>query len=229
MNLIVPVAANNVKYKGGVPNAFSLDSDGLMVCVKAILGLNLDIFDNIYFTILDSHNHLYNLEKTFKLQFERLNIKAKLVKLSNPTRNQAETIYQTIKQENLKGAIYIKDADCFFKANVSTENSVAIFPLEKLCLVNPQHKSYVSIDEMFYITNIIEKRIISHYFCAGGYSFEDAKTFIEYYVKYRENDDLYLSHIIYAMLLDRHIFRPHIVKSYNDYELKFDIIPQYNE
>lgn len=229
MNLIVPVAASNVKYKGDVPYAFSLDNDGLMVCVKAILGLNLDVFDNIYYTILDSHNDLYNLERIFKFQFERLRIKAKLVKLSNPTRNQAETIYQTIKQECIEGAIYIKDADCFFKIDVSPMNSVAIFPLEELCLVNPQHKSYVSIDEMFYITNIIEKRIISHYFCAGGYSFEDAKTFIEYFVRYRENDNLYLSHIIYAMLLDRHIFRPHIVKSYNDYELKFDIIPQYNE
>lgn len=71
---------------------------------------------------------------------------------------------------------------------------------------------------MYYITNIIEKRIISHYFNAGGYIFEDAVMFCSYYEKYRHKTGLCLSHIIYSMLLDKQIFRPTVVDDYIDFE-----------
>lgn len=40
-----------------------------------------------------------------------------------------------------------------FHAKLCRENSVAIYPLENLSWVNPQNKSYVAIDDMFYVTN----------------------------------------------------------------------------
>ena len=83
--------------------------------------------------------------------------------------------------------------------------------VENLEWVNPQHKSYVQVDDMFYITNIIEKKIISHYFCAGGYCFEKVDDYCKYYESLQDNDDLYLSHIIYSMLLDKMIFRPILI------------------
>jgi hypothetical protein len=67
------------------------------------------------------------------------------------------------------------------------------------------------------VTNIIDKRIISHNFCAGGYSFENVDDFAHYYNMLRDEQGLYLSHVIYAMLLDRHIFRPEYVNDYIDY------------
>ena len=86
-------------------------------------------------------------------------------------------------------------------------------------MVNPQHKSYVAVDDMLYITNTIEKRVIDHYFNAGGYCFEDAETFVSYYQRFAGQKGLYLSHIVYAMLLDGHIFRPFIAEDYKDLEL----------
>ena len=99
--------------------------------------------------------------------------------LDEATSSQAETIYATIIKESIKGSFFIKDADCSFGAEIFPHNGIVVYPLEKLSMVNPQHKSYVAVDDMLYITNTIEKRVIDHYFNAGGYCFEDAETFMD--------------------------------------------------
>ena len=217
-SLIVPIAADKPLFEKEMPFDFSLAPDGIMYCIKAILGLNLDKFTNMYFTILKKHDDLYCLSDLFALQFKRLKlVNAKVVVLSESTASQPETIYRTIEQEGINGAFFIKDADCSFTSEVEPINSVAIYPLEKLEWVNPQHKSYVAVDDMFYVTNIIEKKIVSHYFSAGGYSFESALLFCKYIERYENTQGLYISHIIYSMLLDKTIFRPYLVSKYNDY------------
>ena len=74
------------------------------------------------------------------------------------------------------------------------------------------------MDNLFYITNIIEKRVIGHLINAGGYCFEDAEIFCRYFEKLMtQNEKLYLSHIVYAMLLDKIDFRPTIVEDFEDW------------
>jgi hypothetical protein len=137
--------------------------------------------------------------------------------LDEPTTSQAETIYRTIQQENITGSIFIKDADSSFTAEVTPYNGVAVFPLEKMDYIDPRDKSYVAVDDMQYITNIIEKRVVSHFFSAGGYCFQSANDFCKYYLELAEYPHLYLSHIIYAMLLNNKPFRPIAVKNYKDW------------
>ena len=72
---------------------------------------------------------------------------------------------------------------------------------------------------MFYVTNIIEKRVVSHFFSAGGYCFEDAQEFCSYYEKLKNHKSLYLSHVIYSMLLDKKIFRPILIDDYQDWSV----------
>ena len=116
--------------------------------------------------------------------------------------------------------VFVKEADCYFTADeILPQNSVAIYALENLPIVDPQHKSYVAVDDMFYVTNIIEKRVVSHFFSAGGYCFEDADEFCRYYSRLKEYSPLYLSHIIYMMLLDKKIFRPILVEDYQDWSV----------
>lgn len=91
---------------------------------------------------------------------------------------------------------------------------------EELELVDPRHKSYVAVDDMQHVTNIIEKRVVSHLFNAGGYCFEDVAKFLKVYDKYASLGHVYLSHLIYAMLLDGDLFRPIQVKEYNDWNIQ---------
>ena len=218
-SLIVPIAADKQEYESHIPFVFRMDDSGMMYCLKAIQGLELSAFENIYITILRKHDELFGISGMLKLQIERLKQKnVHICILETPTRNQAETIYQTIKQEKISGAIYIKDADGYFKSEIVVQNGVAVCPIEKLPVLNPQHKSYVKVDNLFYITNIIEKRVISHLINAGGYCFEDATLFCEYYERVsKTNEKLYLSHIVYSMLLDKIDFRPTIVENFEDW------------
>lgn len=219
-SLIVPIAADKPEYESHIPYVFRMDDSGTMYCLKAILGLELSAFENIYITILKKHDVKYGIAGMLHLQIERLQLKnVHICVLEKTTRNQAETIFQTIKQEGIKGAIYIKDSDGYFKSEVVVQNGVAVCPIEKLKVLKPQNKSYVNVDNMYYITNIIEKRVIGHMINVGGYCFEDAELFCQYFDRLMaKNEKLYLSHIVYAMLLDGLVFRPTVVEDYEDWE-----------
>lgn len=218
-SLIVPIAADKVDYETRIPSVFHVAEDGTLLCVKSILGMNLSRFDKIYFTILKKLDERYSLKDRLLLQFKIHGLdKAEIVILDTPTSSQPETIYQTIKQENITGGIFIKDADCYLEGEITKANSLAIYPLESLRWVNPQDKSYVSVDDMYYVTNIIEKRIVSHYFTAGGYCFESAKQYNAYYKHFSGQKGLYLSHIVYMMLLNGVLFRPVRVNKYIDFQ-----------
>lgn len=217
-SLIVPIAAYKKEYESHIPNEFMLASDGVMMCIKAIMGIDLDKFEHIYFTILREHSKQYQLKSLLELQFLRLGLhQAQVVELDKHTSSQPETVYKTIQKVGISGSFMVKDADCYMEGEILQQNSVAVYPLEKLSWVDPQHKSYVAVDDMNYVTNIIEKRIISHYFCAGAYVFEDKDNFVKCFESLSNRSKLYLSHIIYKMLLQGEVFRPIVATKYVDY------------
>ena len=76
---------------------------------------------------------------------------------------------------------------------------------------------------MYYLTNIIEKTVVGHYIRAGGYAIDNVDTFLHYYHLLRQYGRFYLSHIIYAMLLDKKTFRPMMVEEYKDWGTKKDL------
>lgn len=219
MTLIVPIAADKAAYIDKLPQPFRFDDEGTMYCVKAILGLPLKEISGIYFVILRAHDNRFMLNEQLQMQFRKHNlVNAHVTILDKPTSSQAETVTRAIEINNIQGTVFIKDADCYFTADeIMPQNGVAIYALENLPIVDPQHKSYVSVDDMFYVTNIIEKRVVSHFFSAGGYCFKDAETFCKYYYQLKDYTPLYLSHIIYAMLLDKQIFRPIEIEDYEDW------------
>ncbi len=221
MTLIVPIAANNDDYAHKLPQPFRLDDEGMMYCVRAITGLPLDQMDNIYFVVLRDHDERFMLNEQLMMQFRRHHLaNAHVTILDEPTGSQAETVARAIELNGITGMVFIKDADCYFTADeILPQNGVAIYALENLPIVDPQHKSYVAVDDMFYVTNIIEKRVVSRFFSAGGYCFEDAAEFCRYYERLKEYSPLYLSHIIYSMLLDKKIFRPIEIDDYQDWSV----------
>lgn len=220
-NLIVPIASYKGEYLNSLPLVFVKDEEGLIPCIKAVQALDYFRFDHIYFTILRTLDNQHDLSALLQEQFNRIGLsRAEIVVLEEPTMSQPDTIYQTIQKAHIQGAIFIKDADCSFSGEILPQNGVVIYPLESLPWVNPQNKSYVAVDDNFYVTNIIEKKIISHYFLAGGYCFEDAELYCRYYLPFAEQKGLYLSHIIYSMLLEKHLFRPILATQYTDFEMQ---------
>ena len=227
--LIIPIAVDTDKMGTEMPYLFGLDSNGLMYCVKSIVGLPLEFFSDIYFTILHKHNLRYRLVEMMQIQFDRLGIshKTHIYELEKSTSSQPETLYRTVVENHITGAVLFKDADSYFTTEVYPENTLYIFPLDGLEMVNPKNKSYVMIDDMYYITNIIEKKIVSRFFCASGYGNEDVQDFVLEYEKLSTLPQLHLSHIVYSLLLQQIHFRPQMVKEYKDWGTKEDFKRNY--
>ena len=82
ISLIIPIGADNIEYENYMPYIFNFAPDGISLCIKSIQGLDLNRFDNIYFTILEKYDKKYYLSLLLKLQFKKLGLSnAKVVVL----------------------------------------------------------------------------------------------------------------------------------------------------
>ena len=219
MNLILPVGGLSSRFPGMKPKWLLTHPNGNLMIIEALKGLQLDKFDSIYLICIKEHYEKYKFEEGVKKQFESIGClnKFNIVVLDNLTDSQPETVYLGIKKANIKGQIYIKDSDNYFIENTSKGNFVSNFDLNDMALVHAKNKSYVMVNDQGIITNIVEKRVVSSLFNVGGYGFESADTFCEYYEKLQNEDNLYVSHIIFSMILDGHNFSSSKVKDYTDW------------
>lgn len=216
MNLIVPVAGESSRFPGTRPKWMLTHPSGDLMLNESLKGLNLEDCKKVFIVALDKHMKEYECLKGIEKSISEQSwaSKAELVLLDKPTKSQPETVVEGIKKSNLSGPIFIKDADNFFRCKVSPTNEIAVHDLSSVGLINPGNKSYVNIDENNLVTNIVEKNIISSTFCVGGYSFESEKLFLEYFEKCKDYPNLYISHLIYNMILEDKAFQ---VQSVNDY------------
>ena len=217
MNLIIPAAGKSSRFPNLRPKWLLTHPDGNLMVVAAIKGLNLEKVENVYLTILEEHLHQYASIEGIFAAFKEVGVVPKIYVLKQPTESQPETVYRTIIDNDIEGPIFIKDVDNFFVADLEEGNYVCTCDLNDLQSVNASNKSYVSLNDMDLIDNIVEKRIISSNFCVGGYSFLKAEQFVEYYEKMEQDDSLYISHIIFNMILDNTLFSSKEISDYCDW------------
>ena len=228
-NLIVPMVCGCLDK---MSLEFQYNDDGEMKCIEALSEMSLLTFDNIYFVLPWGGDIRWDLQDKLKVSVKRLRRNMRIREDTEVhyvilpiTSSQAETIYETIKSCKIRGSIFIKDADNKFTIKTTpTDNSVCLFSLENCNIVDPQHKSYVTLDDNMFVTNMIEKRVVSSYFNCGGYSFKDVNDFIEGYEfckKFENKEHMYLSHIIYYLILfKKMIFKPVMAESYTDFAIE---------
>jgi hypothetical protein len=163
---------------------------------SAISGLSLEKFDRIVLVCLKEHIEKYDcqagIEESFSLLGKEVADKLKIIKLQSRTKSQAETVATAIQELGDVRSFYIKDSDNY-------------------------NKSYVTKNELGNISNIVEKRIVSSEFCCGGYGFRAASEYLEAYHKVSHIDSLYVSHVIFQMLLDGVVFSTVDATSYKDW------------
>ena len=219
MNLIIPAAGKSTRFPGLRPKWMLVHPNGNMMVTEAIRNFNLQEVSRIFLVILQEQVEQYNCVAGIERAFENIGMrdKLKIVVLNKATRHQPETVARAIQQEHIEGPIFIKDSDNTFQCPLAPKNGVAVFDLNKMSLVNPSNKSYVTLDDNQMVNNIIEKQVISPFFCTGGYAFKSSAEYLKYYDILQQNENLYISHIIYKMLLDGIPFEPLFVSHYEDW------------
>lgn len=219
ITMILPIAGRSSRFPKMNPKWSLTHPRGDMMVVEAIKGIERENIGRICVIGLAEHDERFRLVETLSVQFKALGLlpMVDFVLLDKPTRHQPETIAEGLRRGQVEGPIYIKDSDNFFRHKPTPGNSVAGYDLHKMEKVNARSKSYFEINGDGYITNIVEKRIVGSKFCAGAYSFESAARYLEYYDPIADNGEIYVSHIIYSMILDNIGFMATDVEDYIDW------------
>ena len=186
---------------------------------EAISKLSLQQFDRITVVGLEALERKHRFEHALRQEFALLEgmPPVDVVLLANPTRSQPETVACGLLEAGIKGPFYVKDSDNRFRDEPVPDNSVTCLDLHTLSMVNASNKSYVSANEDGVIVNIVEKKIISSSFCVGGYGFLSAEDYLHQWELLKDHNNLYISHIIFALMLAGTQFRMRIASDYDDW------------
>jgi hypothetical protein len=143
--------------------------------------------------------------------------------LERPTSSQSETVAETLRALKLEEPFLVKDSDGSFVLRdvEATANYVCVQSLNECDSINARNKSYVRVDDADRVTDIREKRVISDLFNVGGYFFVSPQQFLQYYERLATSrtttQELYLSHVIAAMLGDDITFQARRIADYRDW------------
>ena len=111
--LLVPMAGRSSRFPNLRPKwQLTHPMTNRFMVTEAILGLNLDFFDNIYFICLQEHEDKYHFTKGFVSELDELGLREKsnIVLLKEKTSSQSETVYTFLSGQELEGFIFIKDS-----------------------------------------------------------------------------------------------------------------------
>ena len=207
--LIIPAAGKSSRFPGTRPKWMLTHPDGSMMINASIKQFDLSNVSKIVVVVLSEHLSENNIDiDTIIRSFKDAGVDkaVQVISLEEETKSQPETVYQAIKRGLVKGSCFIKDSDNTFEYKPSAKNEVVFHDLNKCGLIKAHNKSYVSLDKNMIIDGIVEKKIVSPYFCVGGYSFKDADEFCASYESLSSKKDLFVSHVVFDRILSGSIF-----------------------
>ena len=210
-SLILPVAGRSSRFPGTRPKWLLTMPDGKLMIEKSLEKLDPQMFDRVIIVCLKEHIDKYFSEKSLESFITNFPIKnVELSILDSPTSSQSETVATALIKENVEGPFFVKDCDNCFETKWSGRNEISTLNLNQVGLVDAKNKSYVIVDGLDNILNIVEKQVISNLFCCGGYGFESPRTFLRHFKSIKRDNagsEIYISHVIYSMLLAGECFK----------------------
>jgi hypothetical protein len=216
--LILPVAGRSSRFPGMRPKWLLTMPDGKLMLEKSVELFDLSPFDRVVVVCLKEHISLYLTEETLKEVTSAIGHKSvEFCILDEPTSSQSETVEFAIQKAKISGSFFVKDCDNMFKFKWDGSNQIAVLDLNDIELIDAKNKSYVISDALDNVNNIIEKQVISNLFCCGGYGFHDAEEFVRHFRCIKMNEEIYISHVIYSMLMNGIGFKIKKASDYTDW------------
>lgn len=201
MEILVPAAGLSTRFPDLPPKYLLVDdNDNRMIenAVSPYIGRG-----DMYIGILKEHDEKYNAAG--KVQSISTVPEITPIVLPEKTKGPADTVYQMCKYLDRfidDGAFLVKDCDSFFDHIIHKGNYVCVADVhDHSILRNLGAKSFVQVNDQGLITNIVEKKVISEFFCVGGYKFEKRSEFMAAYEAIQDYSyEIYVSHVIQHMI-----------------------------
>jgi hypothetical protein len=219
MNILLPIAGKSSRFPNVRPKWMLTNPNGNLMIVDSVIDMKLDSIETINIVYLPEHEQKFQFKRGLIRNFEKYGLDKKLnfIELENETKNQVETVRFGLTKLQKDIPFFIKDSDNSFKLNYkkTDNNFLSYCKLEDFKGNDISSKSYIQMDNMDVITNIVEKKLISDKFCCGGYFFTSSKEFLNF--SNIDSDNLYISDVIYRMMLNNKPFIGYSCSSYEDW------------
>jgi hypothetical protein len=214
----LPIAGRSSRFKGMRPKWLLTMPDGKLMLEKAVEKLAMSDFDRVIVVCLREHLDKYlSLESLRKVLTGIGHSTVDICVLDTPTSSQSETVALALERSEVTGSFYVKDCDNMFSIRWNGGNEIAVLDLNNVGLIDAKNKSYVIADALGNVSNIVEKQVISNYFCCGGYGFSSSKEFLSHFRSIESTNEIYISHVIYSMLISGEQFHISKADSYVDW------------
>lgn len=219
MNVILPVAGRSSRFPDVRPKWLLTNPTGNFMIVDSIIGMKLPNIESLNLIYLKEHEDKFNFKKGLLENLKKYNLESlvNFIELDKETSNQVETVRLGLKKINKDISFIIKDCDNSFKVNITSieNNFVSYCKLNNFKGSDVSSKSYLELDNMNIISNIVEKKVISDKFCCGAYYFKSSKEFIEY--SNIESQYSFISDVIFNMILNSKTFIGMECEDYEDW------------
>ena len=216
--LILPVAGRSSRFAGTRPKWMLTMPDGRLMIEQSVEGLSLASFDRVIVVALAEHVEKFtSLERMTSLLKQSICAHIEILLLAEATASQVETIAVALEKAQVVGDFFVKDCDNTFQVDYTDGNVVAVVDLHSVAKVNAANKSYVQTDPLGLVKNIVEKHVISNFFCCGGYGFSSVDSFLVHWNRLKTHENLYLSHVIFSMIMEGVEFKTLTALAYCDW------------
>lgn len=217
--LIIPAAGKSSRFPGMRPKWLLTMPDGNLMIEHAIRSIvQNNKFDRIIVVCLEEHVSKYtSLAKLNMLLESSSSQPVEILLLEKPTDSQSETVLQALQRMKVEGPFLIKDCDNYFDFQWNNGYQIAVVDVETVDGVDIRNKSYVRVDPMGIVQNIVEKKIISNLFCCGAYGFASSEQFIESFQSIQSASEIYVSHVIFKAIMSGSNFEAKLADGYIDW------------
>lgn len=224
--LLITACGLSSRFEGLRPKWMLTHPNGRLMLTQSISGLNLEAFDRICFSFLQEHFDEYQCMDGIKKCIQELGVleKSEIKLFPNRTKDQAQTVYESLDLFNIEGSFLVKEIDNYFEFDCLDDGNIVCYSdLNDTTSINPTNKGYVVTDGKK-IKKMVEKKVVSTTFSCGAYQFENANYFKKAYQELRKvnSDNLYLSTVIDLMISEGQDFYAAKAENYLDWGTKED-------
>jgi len=205
--LVIPAAGKSSRYPNMKPKWLLTHPSGKLMIDKVLNSVRYREFNRTIITILKEHCIEHDADTILNQIFGD---SVELLILEKPTSSAAETVYETIKQSEIKNQLVVKDSDCLIESSYFPEKNyiVGLTVGPKTSIDRIQEKSFIIKNDDDIIVDILEKEMVSNIICLGVYSV-DANSFVDAYEKicnndvYKHESEIYVSHVVSYLIVCR--------------------------
>lgn len=227
MKVIIPSAGQSSRYNSKKPKYLLTHPSGFIMIELVMISIRAKL-KNCDFSviILREHEEKFKVSKVLKQIASQHNLSVDITILNKVSSGPADTIYQYLKKSKYSGPFLIKDSDNIIEFNRSSINFkdcdgiLLGGDIAEHNIKDVHQKSFIVSDNNGYISNFVEKRVVSNIVCFGLYGFACTNFFKKYYKKVIQTKflgELFVSHIIQKALLDGKTFKYKEALSLNDW------------